>query len=171
VQAALVERCWDPRRGLFLDLAGRDERRIDVSTWSALAPLVLDGIPEELRRRLAEEHLLHPRRYLAPFGIPSVSMAEPSFTPSFDRFRTWRGPSWVNTAWLLVPPLRALGYREEAERIVERLADAIARHGFREYYDPRTGRGHGARGFSWSTLAVDLAAPFAAREPGVAAAT
>ena len=30
--------------------------------------------------------------------------------------------------------------------------------GFREYYDPRTGRGHGERGFAWSTLAVDLLA-------------
>jgi neutral trehalase len=169
-EAALVERCWDERRGLFFDLAGRAEHRVEVSTWSALSPLALgDAIPEDIRRRLVEEHLLHPRRYGAPFGIPSVSMDEPAFTPAFDRFRTWRGPAWINTAWLLVPPLRELGYAEEADRIVERLAAAIAGHGFREYHDPRTGRGHGARGFAWSTLAVDLLAPFAPVRAGVAA--
>jgi hypothetical protein len=25
-----------------------------------------------------------------------------------------------------------------------------------EYYDPSTGRGHGAPGFGWSTLVVDM---------------
>ena len=55
-----------------------------VSTWSALAPLALDALPEDVRRRLVEEHLLDPRRYGAPFGIPSVAMDEPSFRPGFD---------------------------------------------------------------------------------------
>ena len=78
-EAALMERCWDERRGLFFDLATRSERRVDVSTWSSLAPFALTALPEEVRRRLAEEHLLDPRRYGAPVGIPSVSMEEPSF--------------------------------------------------------------------------------------------
>jgi hypothetical protein len=34
----------------------------------------------------------------------------------------------------------------------------VLRHGFREYYNPVTGRGLGARNFGWSTLLVDLAA-------------
>jgi hypothetical protein len=37
------------------------------------------------------------------------------------------------------------------------MADAVARDGLREYYDPLTGRGLAARGFSWSALAADLA--------------
>ena len=156
VEAALMERCWDERRGLFFDVAERSERRVEVSTWSALAPLALGGLPEEVRRRLVEEHLLDPRRYSAPVGIPSVSMDEPSFRAGFDGFRCWRGPSWVNTAWLLVPPLRELGYPAAAERIVGSLRGAVAREGFREYYNPLTGKGHGARDFGWSTLLVDL---------------
>jgi len=163
---ALLERCWDERRGLFLDLAGRRERRVEVSTWSALAPLALGAaLPEDVARRLAEEHLLHPRRYAAAVGIPSVAMDEPAFRPGFDRWRTWRGPSWMNTAWLLVPALDALGYADDAERIVAGLVAAVRRSGFREYYDPRTGAGLGATGFGWSTLLVDLLA----RRPAAAA--
>jgi glycogen debranching enzyme len=127
-----------------------------VATWSALAPLALPGLPLDVRRRLVEEHLLDARRFAAPFGIPSVARDEPSFNPGFDRWRTWRGPSWVNTAWLLVPALRELGYEAEAARIVAALAAAAERHGFREYYDPLTGTGLGARGFGWSTLLVEL---------------
>jgi hypothetical protein len=85
-------------------------------------------------------------------------MDEPSFNPRWDRFRCWRGPSWVNTAWLLVPPLRALGYDSHADHVVSSLVAAAAGAGLREYYDPLTGRGLGARGFGWSTLLLDLVA-------------
>lgn len=154
---ALVERCWDPRRGLFLDLAGPRERPVPVSTWSALSPLCLgELISRDLRARLVEEHLLHPRRYAAPVGIPSVAMEGPAFRPGFDRWRAWRGPSWMNTAWLLLPHTAILGHEPAARRVADRLATAVLRAGFREYYDPRHGRGLGARGFGWSTLVVDL---------------
>ena len=96
------------------------------------------------------------RRYGAPVGIPSVSMEEPSFNPGWDRFRTWRGPSWVNTAWLLVPAMRELGYEQAADRVVSSLAAAALRDGFREYYQPLTGQGLAARGFGWSTLLLEM---------------
>jgi len=156
VEAALLERCLDERSGLFFDLAGRAERPVPVSTWSALTPLVLPGVPEAVRRRLVIEHLLDARRYRAPVGIPSVDMGEPSFNPRWDRFRTWRGPSWVNTAWLLAPAMRELGYGDAADRVVGSLTRAALREGLREYYHPLTGQGLGARGFGWSTLLLDL---------------
>jgi hypothetical protein len=156
-EQALLERCYDERTGLFYDLAGRDERRIEVSTWSSLSPLALPTLPEQIRRRLVEEHLLDPRRYRAPFGIPSVSQEEPSFRPGFQAWRCWRGPSWMNTSWLLVPAMRELGYVAEANAIVTSLQQAALRSGFREYYNPLTGHGLAARHFGISTLLVDLA--------------
>jgi glycogen debranching enzyme len=170
-ETALLERCLDERTGLFFDLVGRDERPVRVSTWSALAPLALPALPEEVRRRLVEEHLLHPGRYAAACGIPSVAMDEPTFNPRFSLWRCWRGPSWMNTAWLLVPAMAELGYTEEAARIVGGLEAAVDRSGFREYYNPLTGRGLGARGFGFATLLVDLLAQYgdADAEPSAAA--
>jgi hypothetical protein len=159
VETALLDRCWDPRRGLFWDLAGRDHRPLRTSTWSSLAPLALPELPEEIGRRLVEEQLLHRRRYRTPVGIPSVALEEPSFRAGFHLFRCWRGPAWVNTAWLLVPPMRRLGYVEEADRIVDSLVRAVERHGFREYYNPLDGDGLAARQFGWSTLLADLVGP------------
>ena len=157
-EAALLQRCYDERTGLFYDLAGRGERPIAVSTWSALAPLALPGMPDDVRRRLVEEHLLDPERYRTHTGIPSVARCEPTFNPHFALWRCWRGPAWMNTAWLLVPPMLELGYAREAERIVRSLESAVARHGFREYYNPLTGGGLAARKFGFATLLVDLLA-------------
>jgi neutral trehalase len=170
-ESALLDRCYDERTGLFFDLHGRGERQVRVSTWSSLAPLALASIPEHIRRRLVEEHLLDPRRYHAPCGIPSVSREEPSFTPRFAMWRCWRGPAWVNTAWLLVPPMRELGYEPEAERIVDSLALAADRHGLREYYNPLTGKGLAARDFGMTALLVDLFANSGARTPEPSATT
>ena len=164
-ERALLERCCDEETGLFWDLAGRGETPVRISTWSSLAPLALPSLPEEIARRLVEEHLLHPRRYRAPYGIPSVAIEEPSFRAGWHLFRCWRGPAWVNTAWLLVPALERLGYEREARRIVSSYVAMVEHHGFREYYNPLTGEGLAARRFGWSTLLVDLlpAPPDAAR--------
>ena len=157
-ETALLERCWDERHGLFFDLAGRAERPLKTATWSSLAPLALgDAIPRDVRERLAEQ-LADPRRFGARFGIPSVSMSEPSFRPGFDAFRTWRGAAWTCSTWLLVGGLRALGAADEADRIAQGALDAVERSGLREYYHPRSGAGHGERGFGMSALVLDLPA-------------
>jgi glycogen debranching enzyme len=158
-ERALLDLCWDDRRGLFWDLAGRDHRPLRTSTWSSLAPLALPSLPREVGRRLVEEHLLDRRRFAAPFGIPSVSMEEPSFRAGWHLFRCWRGPAWVCTAWLLAPAMARAGYGEEAARILAGHVELVERHGFREYYNPLDGNGLAARGFGWSTLLVDLLSP------------
>jgi hypothetical protein len=62
----------------------------------------------------------------------------------------------MNVAWLLLHPLRELGYGEDADRIAAGLVDAVSRGGLREYYDPRTGQGLAARGFAMSALVADM---------------
>jgi hypothetical protein len=64
----------------------------------------------------------------------------------------------MNTSWLLVPAMRELGYDEAADEIVASLVRAVDEHGFREYYNPLSGRGLAARGFGFATLLVDLLA-------------
>jgi len=175
ITPALVDRLWDERRGLFLDHARgevareRDseevggDRRIPVSTWSALAPLALPDLPEPIGRRLVEEHLLSARRYWTPVAPPSVSAEERSFEPrawrGFLTRRYWRGPTWINSAWLIWLGMRRLGYRREADQLARTLCSVYTREGSREFYDPFTGEGLGALEFGWSSLIAELADP------------
>ncbi len=159
---ALVERLWDERRGLFLDEVQPGGAQPDVVTWASLAPLALPDLPEEIGRRLVEEHLLNEREFLTPVAPPSVAVCERGYEPDGGRGpirRYWRGPTWINSAWMVWLGLRRLGYEEEAQRLADGVIDAVAREGLREYYDPRSGKGLGAKDFAWSALVAELATP------------
>ena len=165
---ALVERLWDERRGLFVDEAQPGAIRPGPVTWASLAPLALPDLPERIGQRLVEEHLLNEREFLTPVAPPSVAADEPDYEPGGGRGpirRYWRGPTWVNSAWLVWLGLRRLGYEEEAQRLAGGLIAAVEREGLREYYDPRSGKGLGAVDFAWSALIAELADP----DPGGAA--
>jgi glycogen debranching enzyme len=175
VTPALIDRFWDERRGLFLDTARGEvarvgdtdavggDHRVRVSTWSALAPLALPDLPEEIARRLVEEHLLDQRKYWLPYPPTSVCAQEPSFEPRkwkgpFRRLY-WRGPTWINSAWLIWIGLMRHGYQPEALEMTKRLARAVVKNRLREFYEPNTGQGLGAREFGWSSLIAELVEP------------
>jgi Glycosyl hydrolase family 63 C-terminal domain len=161
--ATLVERCYDERRGVFWPVVRPDPGGAQVLTWAALSPLALPDLPQEIGHRLVQEHLLDERQFWLPVPPPSVAAEDPSYSTQDRGFlalrRYWRGPTWINAAWLLWLGLVRLGYAEQASELARRVADAVARQGLREYYHPRTGQGMGARDFAWSALVVELTEP------------
>jgi hypothetical protein len=160
---ALIERSYDEATGLFVPRSRPAPARTPAITIAALAPLALPDLPEDIGRRLVEEHLLDPGRFWTPVPPPSVSVQEPSFSVTdrgrFGQRRYWRGPTWVNTAWLCWLGLVRLGYDEAAADLADRLGVAVAQAGLREYYDPYTGAGMGAQDFGWSSLVLELLEP------------
>jgi len=166
---ALVERLWDERRGLFFDEAQPGGVRPDVVTWASLAPLALPDLPEAIGRRLVEEHLLREDEFWTPVAPPSVAVGERGYEPDGGHGpirRYWRGPTWINSAWLVWLGLRRLGYETEARQLADGVISAVAREGLREYYDPRDGKGLGAKDFTWSALIAELADPDPAADSG-----
>ncbi|MGA2013808.1 MAG: hypothetical protein ABSH51_25205 [Solirubrobacteraceae bacterium] len=157
---ALIERTYDEQRGLFMPVARPEPRRSPATTIAALTPLALPDLPEAIGRRLVEEHLLHRQRFWTEVAPPSVSADDPSFSlrdaGALGQRRYWRGPTWVNTAWLCWLGLTRLGYAPQAAELARRLVSAVAGGDLREYYNPRTGAGMGARDFAWSSLILEM---------------
>lgn len=169
----LVARLWDDDAGRFFDdvrharhpTPGPSRPR----TWDTLAPLALPDLPEPIARRLVD-HVLRSSGHAGAVPVPAVEVDDPAHTSQqvfgpLRRHRHWRGPSWVNSAWLVSLGLRRLGEHELAADVAARVAAVWAREGFREYYEARTGQGMGARDFAWSTLLLELVDPRADRPP------
>jgi len=158
VCAALEAKCWDERTGVFWDLAGWDEEPAKVLTFSSLFPLILEDLDPSKAKRLVDDHLLNEREFWLPYAVPSVAATELSFDPKWRTKSTWRGSTWVNVNWYLYWGLRAHGRADIATELAERTVRMMASGGTREFYDPFTGEGQGARDFGWSTLVLDLIA-------------
>jgi hypothetical protein len=161
ITPALIARLYHEPSGLFLPaVAPAIEERIPV-TWAALSPLALPDLPEEIGRRLVE-YLFDEGLFWTALPPTAVALDEPSFSlrEHFDGLRRyWRGPTWVNSAWLLWRGVVRLGYEEQAATLARAVTETVSGEGLREFYDPHDGSGMGAEDFAWSALALELLDP------------
>jgi hypothetical protein len=63
---------------------------------------------------------------------------------------------WISMSWIAAEAAAVYGKQGLASDITAKTARLIAENGFREYYDPYTGKGMGAQDFTWPTLVVDM---------------
>jgi len=155
VTASMVEQMYDEDAQAFLDIdAGRGER-IPVFTPTIFFPLVIRNLPEHITDALIDRHLAPGTAFDTPFPIPSVATTDPSFNPHESEY-LWRGPTWIFYNWFVYQCLFYRGYREEASRLEDTMRSLIQQSGFREYYNPFSGKGLGAENFTWSGLVVDM---------------
>lgn len=155
IHAALLERLWDGEAGGFRARDVRTGELIPVSTISGFAPLLDPDLPSATVRRLVETLLSARFAGAAGYPVPTCDVQ----STSFDRAEYWRGPTWVNTNWLvwlgaLTHDLTAL-----ADLLLGSTLRLVRQSGFREYFDPFDGTGRGSHDFSWSAaLILDLLA-------------
>jgi len=161
ITPALIERCYDEPSGLFLPAVTPPTGQRFPLTVAALSPLALPDLPDEIGHRLAR-YVFDTRRFWTTVPAPSVALDEPSFSlrEHFDGLRRyWRGPTWINSTWLLWRGLVRLGYEEQAASLARAIAETVSREGLREFYNPHDGRGMGAEDFAWSALVLELLDP------------
>jgi Glycosyl hydrolase family 63 C-terminal domain len=160
--AALVERfrsteialdtLWDEPSGQYYSRNAVTGELIRVPTIATFLPLWSETLPAARAARLITL-LRQPTAYWPRFPVPSVALD----SPQFEEAGYWKGPTWVNTNWVIVEGLRAHGEHELAESLRQRTVDLVDGAGCFEYFSTLTGEGHGAADFSWTAaLAIDL---------------
>jgi hypothetical protein len=168
---ALIDELWDEHAGRFVDAEVGPRVHLPAAerplTWETLAPLVLPDLPDEIAARLVD---LYRERFARWVPVPAVPPDDPAHDARERHLglrRHWRGPSWINSAWLVSLGLRRLGLDREADEMSHRAAAVVEAHGLREYYDSRDGHGMSARGFAWSALVLEMIEPGSATSGGV----
>jgi glycogen debranching enzyme len=156
IHLAMLARLWDPEAGRFCTRTVREGRRGHQGTIMSFMPLLDGELPRSVALALAaglDSPAFHPAGGRDHFLVPSYDLRGPGFDPR----RYWRGPVWLNTDWLLWCGLRQHGVTALAEEIAASMLALVQRSGFREYFDPFSGAGHGADGFGWTAaLLIDL---------------
>ena len=148
---SLTATLYDPTAGTFFPRDAHAGTLIRSYSVGGLLPLVVPGLPvatELIKTALGDRFRL---REACP--LPSYDLTAQDHDPG----RYWRGPGWINTSWLFWHGLRLHGEPSLADDLRQRLLDLVRTAGFREYYNPVTGAGHGTDEFSWTAaLILDL---------------
>ena len=150
IRGAMRERMFAD--GVFWSTMGHEYTPLRVATWAHFAPLFAGLYTHEEAEKLIETHFYNEESFHSPFGIRTTSKQEPAYRPK----RFWRGPIWFAPHWFMHKGLTAYGFHKEAAWIHDRSRALVEVNGFREYFNPETGRGYGARNFTWGGLALDM---------------
>jgi alpha,alpha-trehalase len=111
------------------------------SALAVLAPGLGPAAVAAVRDLVTGEGVLASR-----YGVRSLDRGHPSRSPR----NYWRGPVWANVTWLCAWGLDRHDEPRAAARLRDELILAVEGGGMREYFVPDSGRGLGARDFTWT---------------------
>ena len=154
--ARVTATLFDPESGVYYARLVEQKSLHKILTPASFTPLWARlPIPEKTARSMIERYLLDPNRFFGQYPFPTVAYNEPTYKPD----SWWRGPVWMNVAWIMVEALDAYGYEKEAEEATSRLLDMMTRSDeLYELYSSADGRPKGCPGYGWtSAVFMDLA--------------
>jgi glycogen debranching enzyme len=155
VSKRIMEIMYSKEDAAFFDVYGESNKQLKSLTFTIGVPLLLDEINEQDGRELLRRHYLNTEEFNLAFPIPSVAKNNPAFSPTESKF-LWRGPTWIPANWWMQQCFLKYGMIEEAQHLADISVSLIEKSGFREYYNPFTGEGYGAKDFTWGALALDM---------------
>ncbi|KND47054.1 MAG: putative isomerase [Parcubacteria bacterium C7867-004] len=138
--------------GVFWSAIGLEHGHLKVSTWAHFIPLFAGLYTPEEAKAVVDEHFHNTETFRSSYGIRTVSKQE----ASYRRDGFWRGPIWFAPHWFIYKGLKDYGFEAEATWLSKATIELVERHGFREYFDPETGKAYGAHNFTWGTLVLDM---------------
>ena len=147
-----IETLWDEKSGRYCSRNAVNGELLTTPTVAAFLPLWAGAAAPARAQRLLglleESSGFWPR-----FPVPGV----PTDARPFQESRYWKGPTWVNTNWMIIEGLRVYGAAALAGELRRRTIELVDRSGFAEYFSPLTGAPYGADEFSWTAaLTLDL---------------
>lgn len=147
-----LEQLWDPYDGQYFSRDFVTHRLLTEPSIATFMPLYAGSITKERAAQIVKL-LENERLFGTAFPVPSTPVNSAWFNPVCY----WQGPTWVNMNWLIIDGLKRYGYHQHAEALREATLEMVANAGWREYFNPLTGEGLGAKDFSWTAaLAIDL---------------
>lgn len=104
-------------------------------------------LPGNSARRMIETYLLSPDHFFGEYPFPVVGYSEKEYAAA----KWWRGPVWINIAYLMTEVLRRYGYEAQRRKAIRKLLDLMVAHGPPyELYNSQTGEPMNASELGWS---------------------
>ncbi len=127
---------WDEKDGLYYDFDFGKNQFVKVKSIASLTPLFA-GIPDAAQAKRLRDHALDPAEFNTLIPLPSVALDDPTY-----QLDMWRGPVWINTAYMVILGMDDYGYKKEAAELSWNLVDGVYQvwkktGKFYEFYHPQ----------------------------------
>ena len=155
VTKSIVDVMYDAENQAFYDTAGPENKKLKILTPTIFYPVLMDVIPDKIDEAVMNRHFYKSEEFDTTYPIPSLAKNEPAFYPGASIY-IWRGPTWILNNWFMHKYLLRNNHKEEAKTLMRSMLELIDKSGFREYYNPFTGEGYGAKDFTWGGLVLDM---------------
>jgi glycogen debranching enzyme len=139
LRAFIQNELYDPQSGFFYDIWAMQDPTTRHLCFEGMWPVVVGAATADQARRVIDEHLLNPDRFLSAHPICTVAQTAPGF-----ELRMWRGPTWNSMTYWAARGCLRYDRPDAARMLVERALDASAAQFERtrtvwEFYHPHGG--------------------------------
>jgi glycogen debranching enzyme len=140
------ERMWDDSTGFYYSInkknhsfhfMTRDLRRQEIIGFLALWA---EAAPRDRAARLVEA-LTDTTKFWRRYGVPTLSVQDPWYSPYVDYCCKWNGPVWLLWDYMVYDGLRSYQYHDLASQLAHKMLHAVAlqlskNHNYWESYSP-----------------------------------
>ncbi|MHA1393970.1 MAG: MGH1-like glycoside hydrolase domain-containing protein [Promethearchaeota archaeon] len=126
---------WNEDEAMYFDYNFQKKKHIKIKTIASFFPLIA-GIPRKEQAEKLVMHLKNENEFNTEIPLPTVSLDDPNFEKD-----CWRGPVWINTAYIVIKGLQKYGYFnlscQFTYKILKGVAKTLENEGsIYEFYDP-----------------------------------
>ncbi len=148
----ILNKFYDEEDGYLYDYNFKSNRKIKVKGPEAWAPLWFK-IPTQEQAENVIKIITDTTHFNTHCPFPTLDASHPKFNPQKGY---WRGPVWLDQAYIAINGMKNYGFETEAEAMKEKLlnnAEGLLEknQAVWENYDPRNGKPLNAKHFSWSS--------------------
>lgn len=155
VVKSMVDLMYDEQDAAFYDVHSMSNEKLKILTPTIFYPVIINRISQEIGENVMNKHFYKSDEFDTPFPLPSVAQNSPAFNPTASKY-LWRGPTWIVNNWYMHKYLIHTKHHKRAKTLMKSMLELIDKSGFREYYDPYSGKGYGAHDFTWGGLILDM---------------
>jgi len=155
---AMEKIMWDEQAGFFYPRYDLRKPKLSRRKCAGgMLPMMTGLVSPDKARRLIDEHLKNPAEFNTTYPVSFNAADELAGDHlTLETMMLWRGHClWANINWALALAAEQYGEKNFSRELALKTARLVLREGFREFYDTRSGKGQGAKNFTWPALVID----------------
>ncbi len=153
---------WDDSTGFYYHVDKKNHsfkfltRDLKHKEIIGFLALWAEAAPKDRAERLVK-HLTNPDEFWRKYGVPTLSAADPFYSPYVDYCCKWNGPVWLLWDYIVIDGLKQYGFKRIADELSDKMLLAVVtqlkrNHNYWESYSPDNDVMNSPSNYIWDSI-------------------